>query len=320
MKAIVVHALGDPEVMKLEDTADPKPDRGQLVVAIKAIGINPVDTYKRAGKYGVLPKLPYTPGTDAAGIVERVGADVPEFSVGDRVYVNASLSGTYAEKTLCEAKSVHQLPENISFEQGAALGVPYATAYRALVVRGNAKAGESLLVHGASGGVGIAAVQLARAAGLTVFGTASSEEGRTIVRECGAIHALDHKREGYLDELKTLTHGKGVDLILEMMANVNLSKDLGALAKNGRVVVIGSRGKVEIDPRDGMGKDADIRAMTLMNADDEELRGIHAALIAGLELGALKPIIGKKIPLAEAVRAHREIIDSHAEGKIVLIP
>jgi NADPH2:quinone reductase len=320
MKTIVVHAFGDPEVMKLEDTADPKPDRGQLVVAIKAIGINPVDTYKRAGKYGVLPKLPYTPGTDAAGIVERVGADVPEFSVGDRVYVNASLSGTYAEKTLCEAKSVHQLPENISFEQGAALGVPYATAYRALVVRGNAKAGESLLVHGASGGVGIAAVQLARAAGLSVFGTASSEEGRTIVRESGAIHALDHKREGYLDELKTLTHGKGVDLILEMMANVNLSKDLGALAKNGRVVVIGSRGKVEIDPRDGMGKDADIRAMTLMNADDEELRGIHAALIAGLELGTLKPIIGKKILLAEAARAHREIIDSHAEGKIVLIP
>ena len=189
MKTIVVRSFGGPEVLKLEDAPEPKAERGQVVVAIRAIGINPVETYVRSGTYARQPNLPYTPGSDAAGIVESVGADVAEFSPGDRVYVNASLSGTYAEKALCEPKSVHRLPEKISFEQGAALGVPYATAYRALFLRGGAIAGENVLIHGASGGVGIAAVQLARAAGMTVIGTASTEAGRKLVLEAGAAHA-----------------------------------------------------------------------------------------------------------------------------------
>jgi len=320
MKSIVVRSFGGPEVLKLEDAPDPKAERGQVVVAIRAIGINPVETYVRSGTYARQPNLPYTPGSDAAGIIESVGVDVAEFSPGDRVYLNGSLSGTYAEKALCEPKSVHRLPEKISFEQGAALGVPYATAYRALFLRGGAIAGENVLIHGASGGVGMAAVQLARAAGMTVIGTASTEAGRKLVLEAGAAHALDHGAPHVLDQVMALTQGRGVDVIIEMLANVNLGSDLKMLAKHGRVVVVGSRGPVEINPRDAMGKDADIRAMTLMNADDAELHRIHAALIAGLELGTLHPIIGKKFPLSEAARAHEEIGKSAAHGKIVLIP
>jgi NADPH2:quinone reductase len=135
--------------MKIEDAPDPKPEREQIVVAILAAGPNPYETYQRAGKYGVLPKLPYTPGSDAAGVVDSVGDGVTDFKIGDRVYSNASLSGTYAEKALFASKMLHHLPESISFEQGAALGAPYATAYYALVIRAHAKKGESVLVHGA---------------------------------------------------------------------------------------------------------------------------------------------------------------------------
>ncbi len=240
---------------------------------------------------------------------------------GDRVYVSGSLSGTYAEQALCNEAQVHRLPDNVSFEQGAAMGVAYGTAYRGLFLRGDAKAAETVLVHGASGGVGTAAVQLARAVGLTVIGTAGSERGMQLVQAEGAQHVLNHSSEGYLDELMKVTEGRGVDLILEMLANKNLGKDLTVLAKKGRVVVIGSRGPVEINPRDAMGRDADIRATTMLNTTEQEYKQMHAALVAGLESGTLRPVVGQKIPLAEAPRAHVEVMKpSGAYGKIVLVP
>src|SRR5437870_4811516 len=176
MKAIRVTDFGGPDVLKLQNVADPKPDSGQVLVRVKAAGVNPVDTYIRAGVYAKKPNLPYTPGTDAAGIVEAAGPNVKRFKPGDRVYTNGSITGVYAELALCEESRVHPLPSNISFAQGAALGVPYGTAYRALFQRGHAKPGEAVLVHGASGGVGIACVQFARAAGLTVIGTGGTEK------------------------------------------------------------------------------------------------------------------------------------------------
>jgi NADPH2:quinone reductase len=319
MKSIRIHQFGGPEVLQLEDVPDPKVAEGQVLVRVRAIGVNPVETYIRSGKYG--PRdFPFTPGSDAAGIVEAVGANVKKVKPGDRVYTSGSLTGAYAEKALAKDSQIHRLPDNVSFEQGAALGVPYATAYQALFNRAQARAGEIVLVHGATGGVGIAAVQMARAHGLTVVGTGSTEQGRKLVREQGAHDVLDHSRPDYLQELMTLTGGQGVNLILEMLANVNLGKDLTALAKKGRVVVIGSRGYVEITPRDTMMRDADIRGMTLFNATDDELRGIHAALVAGLENSTLRPIVGKTLPLVDAARAHVEIINGKAHGKIVLTP
>jgi NADPH2:quinone reductase len=321
MKAIRVHEFGGPEVLKLESVPDPQPEAGQVAVRIHAAGVNPVEAYVRTGTYAVKPNLPYTPGNDAGGVVIAVGDGVKRVKAGDRVYVAGSTSGTYAEQALCNEVQLHPLPANASFEQGAAIGVPYGTAYRGLFQRGDAKAAETVLVHGASGGVGSAAVQLARACGLTVIGTAGSERGVQLVQAEGAHHVLNHSAEGYLDELMKLTEGRGVDLILEMLANKNLAKDLTVLAKKGRVVVIGSRGTIEINPRDAMGRDADIRGTTMMNTTEQEYKQIHAGLVAGLENGTLRPVIGQKIPLREAARAHVEVMKpSGAHGKIVLVP
>jgi NADPH:quinone reductase len=320
MKAIRVHEFGGPEVLRLEEVPELRPTESQLVVRLAAVGVNPVDTYKRAGWHAHSPHLPYTPGEDGAGTVEAVGREAKRFKLGDRVYLARSVTGTYAEAALCEEWQAQPLPANVSFKQGACLGVPYTTAYRALFHRAAARAGETVLVHGASGGVGLAAVQLARAAGLTVFGTAGTEAGRRLVAEQGAHHVFDHAAEGYLEELAKLTGGRGVDCVVEMLANVNLDRDLAVLAKFGRVVVVGSRGRVEIDARQAMTRDAAILGMTLFNATAEDLRSINAALHAGLEAGTLRPVVGKTLPLAEAARAHREVLEPGAHGKIVLLP
>jgi NADPH2:quinone reductase len=320
MKAITVKEFGGPEVLRLEEVATPKPGPNQVLVRVHAGGVNPVETYIRAGKYARLPELPYTPGNDGAGVVEQVGADVSEFKAGDRVYTGGSLSGTYAELALCKKEQVHRLPENVSFTQGAAMGTPYATAYRGLFQRANAKPGETVLVHGASGGVGTAAVQLARARGLHVFGTAGSDEGLKLAREQGAHEVFDHRAPDHFEKVMKASGGRGVDVIVELLANVNLGKDLTILAKGGRVVIIGSRGPVEINPRDTMQRDADIRGMILPNTPPAELASIHAALVAGLENGTLRPVIGKEFPLAEAAKAHRAVMEPGTTGKIVLVP
>lgn len=320
MKAIRVHEFGGPEVMKLEDVPDPVASAGQLRVRVKAAGVNPVDSYIRTGTYALKPALPYTPGMDAAGVVEALGPGVSGLAVGDRVYLGGTLSGAYAELALCEAWQVHPLPARVSFAQGAAVNVPYATAYRALFQRAQAQPGETVLVHGASGGVGVACLQMARAAGLVVIGTAGTEPGGRLVAEHGAHHVLDHRTPGYLETLVKITNGRGVDVVLEMLANVNLGKDLTILAPRGRVVVIGSRGTVEINPRDTMRRDASILGFTLLNASREELASIHAGLVAGLESGTLRPVVGREMPLAEAPRAHQAVMEPGAYGKIVLLP
>jgi NADPH2:quinone reductase len=320
LKAIRAHEFGDPEVMRLEEVPDPQPGPGQVAVRVHAAGVNPVDAYIRSGTYARKPVLPYTPGSDAAGTVKSVGDGVDTFQVGARVYTSGSVTGTYAEFALCELSQIHPLPENASFAQGAALGVPYATAARALLQRANAVPGETVLVHGASGGVGIAAVQLARAQGMTVIGTGGSERGRQLVAEQGAQHILDHHAPNYLDEVMHLTGGRGVDVVLEMLANVNLGKDLTVVARGGRIVVIGNRGTVEINPRDAMARDANILGMVLFNTPPDEFASIHALLVAGLENGTLHPVIHQEIPLAEAPRAHQAVIEDHSQGKIVLVP
>jgi NADPH2:quinone reductase len=306
--------------MALEEVADLVPGPGQVLVTVKAAGVNPVDTYIRSGLYRSDLELPYTPGTDAAGVIAAVGPDVKHRRVGQRVYVAWSVSGTYAEQVLCNEFQTHPLPDDISYGQGAAIGVPYGAAFRALFQRAHARPGETVLVHGASGGVGLGAVQLARAAGLRVIGTAGSEQGKALVKAQGAHHVLDHRQPGYLDQLTELTCGKGVDLILEMLANVNLAKDLTVLAKSGRVAVIGSRGKIEIDPRETMGREASIIGVTLYNATPHDLASMHAAFVAGLENHTLRPVVSREFPLAEAPAAHHAVMETSSLGKIVLIP
>jgi NADPH2:quinone reductase len=319
MKAIVVKEFGGPEVMKLEEVPTPRPGAGQVLVSIKAAGVNPVDALIRSGNYGERPR-PYTPGFDAAGVVEAIGSGVKQIQSGDRVYLDGSVTGTYATHALCEQSQIHPLPTTLTFAQGAGVSVPYLTAARALFQKAMATAGEWLLVHGGSGGVGTAAIQMAKVEGLTVIATAGSDKGLELVRREGAHYALNHKDPDYLKKIADLTQGRGVDLILEMLANVNLGKDLTALAKNGRVVVIGSRGPVEINPRDAMTRDAVVLAMTLFNTPPADRADLHGRLTRGLMDGTLKPVIGKEFPLAEAAKAHEAVMSPGAFGKIVLIP
>jgi NADPH2:quinone reductase len=319
MRAIIVREFGGPEVLRLEEVPDPKPGPSEILVRIRAAGVNPVDTYIRSGTYVRKPALPYVPGMDGAGEIESVGAQVKGFARGDRVYT-AGAAGTYAERCVCTPAQLHPLPPRVSFAQGAALGVPYGTAYRALFHRANARPAETVLVHGATGGVGIAAVQLAHAHGMRVIGTGGTDRGLEIVRAQGADAVANHRAANYLDDIRQATGGRGVDVVIELAAHINLDHDLSLLAPHGRVVVVGNRGRVEIDPRQAMGRDAAILGMTLFNVTDADLASIHAALGAGLANGTLAPVIGRELPLPEAARAHEAVMESGTLGKTVLIP
>src|SRR5438552_14850257 len=205
MKAILVREHGGPDVLKLEDLPDPKPGADQVIVRLKAVGVNPVDVYIRSGAYARKPALPFIPGSDAGGEIESVGASVKSYKPGDRVFIHGTAAehthghygGAYAQKAVCNLDHIYRLPATISFGQGAAMGVPYATAYRALFHRAQAKPGETVLVHGATGGVGIAATQIAHAHGITVPGTGGSEQGLQSVRRSRAAAVLHPAAPGH---------------------------------------------------------------------------------------------------------------------------
>jgi NADPH2:quinone reductase len=310
--------------MRLDEAPTPAPGSSEVLVRIHAAGVNPLEVYIRSGTYARQPNLPWVPGTDGAGDVEAVGSAVTNFMRGDRVYIatdNASPGpGTYADYAICSPAQLHPLPSRVTFAQGAAMGVPYATAYRALFMRAGAKPADVVLVHGATGGVGLAAVELAHAQGMTVIATGGTGRGIETVRAHGADFVFNHREPQYLDAIMAATGRRGVDVVLEMAAHTNLDSDLSLLAKGGRIVVIGNRGRVEIDPRGIMGRDGAIVGMTLFNVTPAELVSIHALLVAGLRDGTLNPVVGQEIPLAEAPRAHEAMMEPGAHGKIVLIP
>ncbi|XP_022069380.1 quinone oxidoreductase-like [Acanthochromis polyacanthus] len=318
MKAIRVSEFGAPSVLKMASVSIPQPGNGKVLIRVHACGVNPVETYIRAGNYEK-PALPYTPGTDAAGVVESVGEGVTAVKKGDRVYTIATDTGSYAEYTVAAEDCVHKLPDALDFAQGAAIGIPYFTAFRALVHKARVKAGQTLLIHGASGGVGIATCQLARAMGLKVLGTAGTPEGVKLITQNGAHQAFNHREKGYTDKIMAATDGKGVDVIVEMLANSNLNKDLQMLAKRGRIVIIGSRGPIEIDPVDIMVKEALVTAVLIFYAKPEENKQSASYLFSGMEAGWLRPLVGSKYPLDKAAQAHKDIIESPgAGGKMIL--
>ena len=321
MKAIEVKEFGAPDVLQLVDLEAPCPGAGEILIKVEAIGINPVETYIRAGTYPSLPALPYIPGGNVAGIIDSCGPGVNNWKPGDRVYTCATVSGGYCEKCLCTVQQIFLLPECISFAQGAALGVPAATAWRALFIRGAAKGTEErVFVHGASGSVGQAAVQLAAGAGMRVFGTAGTDEGIEIACRLGAELVVNHRFPGYDNELLEAVGGEGFTLILEMLADKNLEMDLNLLAPKGRVIIIGSRGRIEIDPRATMGKETDIRGLALFNATAEEVVQTHNGLKRAMESGIFVPSVSRKLPLADAALAHDLVMQDGNCGKIVLIP
>ncbi|XP_072220003.1 quinone oxidoreductase [Leuresthes tenuis] len=320
MRAIRVKEFGAPSVLQLcSDVTVPQPGHRQVLIRVRACGVNPVETYIRSGAYARKPSLPYTPGSDVAGVVETVGEGVTAVKAGDRVFTTATESGGYAEYAVAADDCVHKLPDALDFAQGAAIGIPYFTAYRALVHKAHVKAGETVLVHGASGGVGVAACQLSRALGLRVLGTAGTPEGAKLALNNGAHLAFNHREEGYTNKIMEATEGRGVDVVVEMLSNVNLSKDLQMLAIGGRVTVIGSRGPIEINPRDTMAKESCIMGVALFFATPEEKRECAALLYAGMEAGWLRPVVGSQYKLDKAAQAHHDIIESTgAAGKMIL--
>ncbi|XP_007947815.1 quinone oxidoreductase [Orycteropus afer afer] len=321
MRAISVFEFGGPEVLKLQsDIVQPIPKDHQVLIKVHACGVNPVETYICSGTYSRKPALPYTPGSDVAGVIEAVGNNVSAFKKGDRVFTTSTISGGYAEYAVAADHTVYSLPEKLDFKQGAAIGIPYFTAYRALFHSARVKAGDTVLVHGASGGVGIATCQIARAYGLKVLATAGTEKGQNIVMQNGAHEVFNHRDVNYIDKIKKSVGDKGIDVIIEMLANVNLSNDLKLLSYGGRVIIVGSRGPIEINPRDTMAKESSIIGVSLYSSTKEEFQQSAAALQAGMEIGWLKPIIGSQYPLEKVAQAHENIIHgSGTSGKMILL-
>jgi len=320
MRAVRVHKFGGPEVLQVEQGVGvPEVLPDQVMVRVVVAGINPVETYIREGQYPRLPELPYTPGSDAAGYVQQCGRNVTSLKVGDRVFVTGTTnSGSYAQYIVTEATYVFPLHPRLSFAQGASLGVPFFTAYKALILRAETKPGETVLIHGASGAVGTAAVQIARALGATVVGTAGTKDGMDVVSRCGAHHVFNHNHKSY--EKKMVDHlGTGFDVIIEHLANINLGHDLGMLKEHARVMVVGCRGGVNINPRHLMLPEASIRGVALGTSTPPEWAQMGAAIVAGIESGWVNPVINKEYAMEEVQQVHYDIIHSKgAKGKLVL--
>lgn len=324
MKAIQVTQFGQADQLQYTDIQEPVPDANQVRIRLHAAGVNPAESYVTTGNYAFYkPGLPFTPGFDGAGVIDALGEGVTHYEIGDRVFVAALLAekntGTYAEKMVCDVAVVHPLPDKITFTQGAALGVPALTSYRALFQRAKIKPGERVLIHGASGGVGLLAVQMASVIGAKVIGTASTQQGRDLIIKAGAEYAVDHLNSEALSDVLELTQGQGPDVILEMLANVNLMTDLKIIAKYGRIVIIGNRGSLDFDPRATMGKEADLLGMAIWHFKPQEyyeaLYGIQGFLRSGL----IEPIVGTTLPLEKAAEAQENILNDKAQGKMVLI-
>ena len=323
MNAIQVSKFGGPEVLEYSTNVPrPKPGPDDVLVRIKAVGVNPVDVVIRTGGFGP-QQFPYIPGTDFAGIVEEVGSNVTSVKVGQRVYGSDLKApdgmSAYAQFIALKHNLVHPLHDNLTFSQGASIPIPYFTAYRSLYHLAQAKPGETVFIHGASGGVGIAAVQIASGLGLTVIGTASTPEGQQLAKKAGAHFIFNHYEEGYLEKVKKAAGEKGIDLILESIANKNLKKDLGLVRDQGRIIIIGGATDIAINPVDVFAREITIKGVFTYKINDEELFETRQGLYAGANAGWLNPHIWKEFPLEKAADAHILLMSgSGARGKIIL--
>ncbi len=320
MKAIQIHAFGDPEVMQLNELPDLQPNAREVLVEVKAAGVNPVDCYIRSGDYAVKPNLPYIPGFDGAGIVKALGKGCKRFKRNDCVYCAGSITGTYAQQALCHEDQIFPLSKRLSFPQGAAIGIPYATAYLALYQKAQGKKGQMILIHGASGGVGLACLQLAQISGLKIIATAGTPEGCCLLQEQGADFIFNHRTPDYAKAILEVTQGRGVDIILEMAAHINLNNDLMLAARKGRIIIIGCRDAIQIQPRLLMVKEIKVQGVLIFNLTQNKRREIYQKLNLLFNKGSLNPIIGKEVPLSQAAQAHQDILKLPAYAKTVLIP
>lgn len=324
MKAVNVHELGLDHPMVIEKVPDPEPGPGQILVAVRSAGVNPLEISIRSGANprAQAMKRPYICGTDVAGEVEAVGEGVEGYSKGDRVW-GRSVSGAYAERALLPAAITGRLPDRMSFPQGASLPIPLLTAWNALVLKGEAGPGQTVLVQGGAGGVGHLAVQLARHMGCRVLATVSSKEKGDFAVSTGAEAFINYKREDVASRVMALTDGRGVDVVVENAACDNLEGDLSLVAVNGRVVIVGTgtgkEGEITFPVRAAMGRDARVLGLSSGNLAPH-VPGIIARLAPLLKRGDIRPHVGREFPLDQANESHTLVMSGKFLGKVTLTP
>jgi NADPH:quinone reductase-like Zn-dependent oxidoreductase len=343
VKALVQTGNGGPEVLQVQERPDPPVGPGEVRIAVKAAGINFADTMARVGLYPDAPKPPCVMGYEVAGEVESLGEGVGDFAIGDRVMAGTRFGGQ-AELVTVPADQVLELPERLSFEQGAAFPVNYGTAYAALIIMGSLREGDRVLIHAAAGGVGIAATQIARNVGAEIFGTASPSK-HDAIRAQGVSHAIDYRSQDFEAEAMRITGGEGVDLVIDALGPTSFRKDYRLLRSGGRLVMYGLS---EVTNESGRDIPAALRSLAkmplatipwwkslaLMNENkgvfglnmlkwwerEGSLDRVTEPLMADLEAGRLEPVVAEAFPFERAGEAHEFIAQRRNVGKVVLFP
>lgn len=322
MKAIVVEEFGEPEVMKYGETERPEPGEGEVLIEVRSAGVNYADTMRRRNQYLKKQTVPFTPGSEVAGVVAEVGSGVENASVGDRV-VTLLDTGGYAEYAVADAVSLIPVPDGLDFDEAAAIPLQGLTAYHVLKTSGRLGEGESVVVHAAAGGVGYLAVQMAKLMGAgTVVATASSDEKLEMARSLGADVLVNYTHDGWPEEVKEATGG--ADVILEMVGGEFPQKNLSCLAPWGRMVVYGAasgeRSSVELFGM--MRKQQTITGFFLpwIMGDPDLLLPSLKEVLGWLASGDLKLNVGGRYPLSDAARAHADLEGRKTTGKLVLNP
>jgi NADPH2:quinone reductase len=323
MRAMVCEAFGGPEVLALRDVPDPPPpSAGEIQVRIGARGVQYVDVLMLAGKYQFRPEPPFIPGNEAAGVVAAVGTGVTDFKVGDRVMSRHTL-GACAELGNAKAALCDKIPEGMSVEQAGVFRGAYATAYYALLQRGRMVAGEWVLVHGAAGGIGIAAIQVAKVFGAKVIATASTEAKRAACLEEGADHAIGY-RDGFVDKVKELTGGRGVDIVYDPIGDKVADESLRCLAWGGRLLILGflGGGPTNIKSNYLLIKGIDAVGVRIggLNETNPALAIANMKVLTELAAqGKLKPRISHRFRLEQTAEAIQAVIDRAVIGKAVVV-
>jgi NADPH2:quinone reductase len=324
MKAIMCREHGDLSVLKLEEIPDPVAGPGQALVRIRACGINFADSIMAAGRYQNQPELPFIPGSEIAGDIIALGEGVSDFSVGDRV-MGLPGRGGYAELVAVDANRLTRLPDGLGYEQAASFAVTYGTSHIALGHRARLKPGETLLVHGAAGGVGLTAVELGKIMGARVIATAGGPDKLDIARAAGADEAIDYLAEDIRDRVKALTGGRGADVVYDPVGGDVFDASLRCVAFEGRILIIGfAGGRVpQIPANHVMVKNVDIIGVNRPAYDalaPEVSRRSQETLLEWLAAGRLKPLVSKTFPLDRAVEALDSVVTRRSTGKVVITP
>lgn len=322
MKQIQLDKLGGPEVLKLVDAPKPEVKPGTVLVRNHAVGVNFADTLFRQGQYAITPQLPDTPGMESAGVIEAIGDGVTGFKPGMRVAAVGAKA--YSEYMLSRPSTVIPIPDFVSYDEAAAFPVQVLTAWHILHSADHARPGMTVLVHSAAGGVGIVAVQIAKAAGARVIGTVSSESKAALAKEYGADDAINYATQDFSAEVMKLTGGRGAELILDAVGKPTFQKGLACLAPMGHLVLYGRAGGAPdpVNPFVLFQKSTKISGFMLNRqhtGGEQWQRGIEESFRLMKEK-KLRILIGKKFPLAEAAEAHRFIESRGSTGKLILVP